>query len=96
MSAALKTGADERAMRRTKFPEEFNKKVDMSKVNLDVIKKWVKDEVARILNTDDDVVTGMIFDILQGSRTVRTCPYYARARAPLTDFLAAQHQKATD
>lgn len=72
MSAALKTGADAKAMRSTKFPPEFNKKVDMSKVNVPVIQKWVSNEVARILNNEDDVVTEMIFTILQPSRAVGT------------------------
>lgn len=71
MSSALKTGADARAMSKTKFPEQFNKKVDMTKVNLPVIKKWVSDEIARILNNDDDVVTEMIFTIIEGNKFVR-------------------------
>ncbi|USW54321.1 Putative PWI domain-containing protein [Septoria linicola] len=68
MSAALKTGADARAMRNTKFDPEFSKKVDMTKVNLPVIKKWVSDEIARILNSDDDVVTEMLFTLLEAGK----------------------------
>lgn len=68
MSAALKTGADARAMRATKFPPEFSKRVDMTKVNLPVIQKWVTDEIVRILNNEDDVVTEMILANLQGSK----------------------------
>ncbi|CAK1363565.1 uncharacterized protein RHO25_006259 [Cercospora beticola] len=68
MSAALKTGADARAMRNTSFPPEFSKKVDMTKVNLPVIKKWVSDEITKILNSDDDVVTEMIFTLLEAGK----------------------------
>lgn len=70
MSAALKTGADARAMRTTKYHDLLSKKVDMTKVNQPVIKKWVADEITRILNSDDDVVTEMIFTILEGSKFV--------------------------
>lgn len=72
MSAALKTGADARAMRTTKFPPEFQKKVDMTKINLPVIQKWVSNEVTRILNNEDDVVTEMIFSVLQASKSACT------------------------
>ncbi|KAK4498732.1 hypothetical protein PRZ48_009242 [Zasmidium cellare] len=92
MSAALKTGADARAMRTTKFPPEFSKKVDMTKINLLVIKKWVAGEVARILKNDDDVVTEMIFAILEGSNKASThllarCPDIKRLQTDLTGFL---------
>ncbi|KAF2217912.1 hypothetical protein CERZMDRAFT_31338 [Cercospora zeae-maydis SCOH1-5] len=55
-------------MRNTSFPPEFSKKVDMTKVNLPVIKKWVSDEITRILNSDDDVVTEMIFTLLEAGK----------------------------
>lgn len=89
MSAALQTGADARAMRNTKWPEEFSKKVNISKVNLPVIKKWVSDEITRILNSDDDVVTEMIFTFLESGKFVsglsrlrlRQCPSSVRDHA---------------
>jgi len=33
------TNVDQRLLRTTKFPPEFNKKVDTSKINIPVIKK---------------------------------------------------------
>ncbi|EME79154.1 uncharacterized protein MYCFIDRAFT_216349 [Pseudocercospora fijiensis CIRAD86] len=83
MPAALKTGADARAMRMTKYPDIFNKKVDMTKVNLPVIKKWVSDEIAKILNSDDDVVTEMIFTIIEGSKS----PNIKQLQTDITGFL---------
>jgi serine/arginine repetitive matrix protein 1 len=32
---------DAKLLKQTKFPPEFNKKVDMTKVNIEVMKKWV-------------------------------------------------------
>ncbi|CAK4031326.1 Serine arginine repetitive matrix 1 [Lecanosticta acicola] len=83
MSAALKTGADARAMRTTKFPPEFSQRVDMTKVHLPVIKKWVSDEISKILNTDDDVVTEMINGILEGSKF----PNIKQLQNDITGFL---------
>lgn len=58
-------------MRTTKFPPEFNVKVDMKKVNNQVIKTWVTEELARILKSEDDVVTELVTNILDESRYVR-------------------------
>lgn len=70
MSTALITNVDKKLLRTTKFPPEFDKQVDMEKVNVPVIKKWVADEIARILNSDDDVVAELIYNVLEESRYV--------------------------
>ena len=73
MSAALTTDVDKRLLRTTKFPPEFNVKVDMTKVNIPVIKKWVSDALIRILNDEDDVVTDLVFNLIEGPRYVSAC-----------------------
>lgn len=37
----MASGVDAKLLKSTKFPPEFNQKVDMRKVNLDVVKKYV-------------------------------------------------------
>jgi serine/arginine repetitive matrix protein 1 len=76
MSATLTTNVDQRLLRTTKFPPEFNVKVDMQKVNIQLIKGWVTDEIARILQNDDDVVTELVLNILDESRYVQISPSY--------------------
>jgi serine/arginine repetitive matrix protein 1 len=39
-------GVDAKLLRQTKFPPEFNQKVDMKKVNIEVMKKWVPAKIA--------------------------------------------------
>lgn len=39
----MATGVDAKLLKSTKFPPEFNQKVDMQKVNLQVMKKCVVD-----------------------------------------------------
>lgn len=84
MSAALTTNVDQRLLRTTKFPPEFNTKVDMKKVNQPVIKKWVSDEIARILENEDDVVTELVFNILESSRFVSGLQEYIFTNGELT------------
>jgi serine/arginine repetitive matrix protein 1 len=38
----MATGVDAKLLKSTKFPPEFSQKVDMTKVNLQVMKKYVK------------------------------------------------------
>ncbi|KAK5109774.1 hypothetical protein LTR62_006506 [Meristemomyces frigidus] len=68
MSSKLTTDVDKRLLRTTKFPPEFNTKVDMTKVNIPVIKKWVSDGIEKILGIDDDVVTDTIFNLIEGPK----------------------------
>ncbi|KAK0260000.1 hypothetical protein LTS09_005334 [Friedmanniomyces endolithicus] len=68
MSGKLTTDVDKRLLRTTKFPPEFNVKVDMTKVNFPVIKRWVQDEIERILGTEDEVVMNTIFNLVEESR----------------------------
>lgn len=79
MSAALITNVDKKLLRTTKFPPEFDQKVNMEKVNVPVIKKWVADEVARILNNDDDIVTELIYNVLEESPFVGDLKYLPEA-----------------
>jgi hypothetical protein len=78
MSAALLTNVDQKLLRKTKFPPEFDQKVNMEKVNVPVIKKWVADEVARILNNDDDIVTELIYNVLEESPYVGGLGYMSQ------------------
>ncbi|KAK5172236.1 uncharacterized protein LTR77_003874 [Saxophila tyrrhenica] len=83
MSAALTTNVDQRLLRTTKFPPEFNTKVNLAKVNVQLIKAWVGDEVARILKSEDDVVTELVNNILDSSKH----PNIKELQIQLTGFL---------
>lgn len=78
MSAKLTTNVDKRKLQTTKWPAEFNTKVDMKKVNIHIIKKWVSNELARLLNGEDDVVTELVFNILDENRFV-SCHAFCRS-----------------
>ncbi|KAJ6178539.1 Splicing factor PWI [Penicillium mononematosum] len=64
----MASSVDAKLIRRTKFPPEFNKKVDMTKVNVEVMKKWIASQISKILGNEDDVVIELCFAHLEGSR----------------------------
>ncbi|KAI1768248.1 hypothetical protein GGR53DRAFT_478435 [Hypoxylon sp. FL1150] len=74
---------DAKLLRATKFPPEFNQKVDMQKVNLQVMKKWIASKIFEILGAEDDVVTELCFNLIEGPRY----PDIKSMQIQLTGFL---------
>ncbi|KAH0292400.1 hypothetical protein M436DRAFT_70039 [Aureobasidium namibiae CBS 147.97] len=79
----ITTNVDQKLLRTTKFPPEFNQKVDTTKINIPVIKNWAAGEVSRILGYEDDVVINLLFDLLEGSKN----PDVKSLQIQLTGFL---------
>ncbi|KAF7510728.1 hypothetical protein GJ744_006094 [Endocarpon pusillum] len=74
---------DAKLLRQTKFPPEFNQKVDMKKVNVEVMKKWIASRISQVLGNEDDVVTELCFNLLEDSRF----PDIKALQISLTGFL---------
>ncbi|KAI3329272.1 hypothetical protein HD806DRAFT_278875 [Xylariaceae sp. AK1471] len=74
---------DAKLLRATKFPIEFNQKVDMQKVNLQVMKKWIASRISEILGSEDDVVIELCFNLIDGPRF----PDIKSMQIQLTGFL---------
>ncbi|MCJ1402765.1 hypothetical protein MMC11_005986 [Xylographa trunciseda] len=64
----MATSVDAKLLKATKFPPEFNQKVDMQKVNVEVMKKWIAGKISEILGSEDDVVIELCFNLLEGAR----------------------------
>ena len=68
--------ADERLMKKManagKFSAILNEKIDMSKVDLDTIGKWCKERLFEILGFEDDIVLGLLMNLLQHSNFATT------------------------
>ncbi|KAK4147913.1 uncharacterized protein C8A04DRAFT_24475 [Dichotomopilus funicola] len=79
----MATGVDAKLLKSTKFPPEFNQKVDMQKVNVQVMKKWIANRVTEILGSEDDVVIELVFDLVEGVRN----PDIKSMQIQLTGFL---------
>ncbi|KAE8441345.1 hypothetical protein EG329_005494 [Mollisiaceae sp. DMI_Dod_QoI] len=79
----MATGVDAKLLKSTKFPPEFSQKVDMEKVNLEVMKKWIAGKISEILGSEDDVVIELCFNLIEGSRY----PDIKKLQIQLTGFL---------
>ena len=60
--------ADERLMAKMqlagKFAAVLTQKVDISKVNMQVITKWCSERLTEILGFEDDIVIGLVVNLL--------------------------------
>ncbi|KAJ5455257.1 hypothetical protein N7475_010378 [Penicillium sp. IBT 31633x] len=79
----MASSVDAKLLKQTKFPSEFNKKVDMTKVNIEVLKTWIASEISKILGNEDDVVIELCFAHLEGQRY----PDIKSLQIQLTGFL---------
>ncbi|RYO83215.1 hypothetical protein DL764_009490 [Monosporascus ibericus] len=79
----MASSVDAKLLRATKFPPEFNQKVDMQKVNIQVMKKWIASRISEILGSEDDVVIELCFNLIEGTRF----PDIKSMQIQLTGFL---------
>ncbi|KAH8694106.1 PWI domain-containing protein [Talaromyces proteolyticus] len=77
------SNVDAKLLRQTKFPPEFSKKVDMTKVNIEVMKKWIAGKLSEVLGDEDDVIIELCFNLLESSRF----PDIKSLQIQLTGFL---------
>lgn len=67
----------------TKFPAVFSERVDMSKVNLSVIRPWVATRVEQMMGFEDDILAELILSLLESDNN----PNPRRMQITLTGFL---------
>eukprot|EP00607_Mallomonas_marina_P002200 CAMPEP_0182437220 /NCGR_PEP_ID=MMETSP1167-20130531/84896_1 /TAXON_ID=2988 /ORGANISM="Mallomonas Sp, Strain CCMP3275" /LENGTH=82 /DNA_ID=CAMNT_0024630055 /DNA_START=134 /DNA_END=379 /DNA_ORIENTATION=+ len=48
-----------------KFASVLENKVDYSKVNADIMAKWVSEKIAQILGFEDDIVINLVINTLE-------------------------------
>ncbi|CAK5284316.1 unnamed protein product [Mycena citricolor] len=51
-------------LRSTKFPANFESKVDMRKVNLNVIRPWIAKKIVELVGFEDDILIGYALELL--------------------------------
>eukprot|EP00668_Euglena_longa_P028871 GGOE01036202.1.p1 GENE.GGOE01036202.1~~GGOE01036202.1.p1 ORF type:complete len:219 (+),score=51.57 GGOE01036202.1:71-727(+) len=59
---------NKKLMAQLKFPTCFSKPVNLKKVKLDTCKVWVAKKLLVMLGIEDDVLTGLVFNHLEGEK----------------------------
>ncbi|OAL07544.1 PWI domain-containing protein [Phaeosphaeriaceae sp. SRC1lsM3a] len=74
---------DQKRLKATKFPPEFDKKVDIEKVNIDLMKKWIANKITTILGDEDDIVVETCYNLIEQNQF----PKIKEIQIQLTGFL---------
>ncbi|KAF9476945.1 PWI domain-containing protein, partial [Pholiota conissans] len=72
-------------LRTMKFPPEFDKKVDMRKVNLNVIRPWIAKKIVELIGFEDEVVVEYAMGLLEDESQPNPDP--RKMQINLTGFL---------
>jgi serine/arginine repetitive matrix protein 1 len=67
------------------FPREFDEKVQIKKINLDVIKPWIANRITQLLGFEDELVIDFAFGLLE--EDVSGCCYSVGYVIPFSDPL---------
>jgi len=59
---------EKKLLKTMKFEDNLSKKIDMSKVKIDVLKPWITKRVYEMLKMEDDVVVEFIFNQLEDEK----------------------------
>lgn len=70
-------------LKSTKFPENFDQKVDTSKVSMEVMRPWIAERVELLLGFEDDVLVEFISGLLENE----TFPDPRQMQIAITGFL---------
>jgi restriction endonuclease S subunit len=86
---------DQKRMKATKFPPEFDKKVDIEKVNIDLMKKWIANKITTILGDEDDIVVETCYNLIEQNQFVRKAIRMSCARELTEHSLKSRRSRSS-
>ncbi|KAJ2484824.1 Serine/arginine repetitive matrix protein 1, partial [Coemansia sp. RSA 2320] len=81
--------ATQKLMSQMTFGSQLKKRVDMSKVNMEVIKPWIASKIKEALGLEDEVLFEFVINMLEESNT----PDPKAMQVNLTGFLESKTQE---
>ena len=65
---------ERKLLKSMKFPKEYSLKIDVTKVNWEIMKEWTAQRVTQLLGMEDEVLIGYIHEQLGSDKKVRSQP----------------------
>lgn len=62
----MRRSKERKLLKSMKFPKEYEQKVDLKRVKLEVMKAWIATRVSELLGVEDEVLVGYIYEQLEG------------------------------
>jgi len=86
----------DKLMKKMKFPAEFDRKVNMDKVSLPVINRWIAERILDLLGFEDDILVQFVFNILENAKKKRYSPDPKEIQIQITGFLERDARTFTE
>ena len=86
-SSVTDSRARQKALRKTKFPRNFETKVLLQKVNKPVLTQWIEQKVTSLLGFEDEIVASTAINLFLPSDGTCTSPDAKKAQLDLVGFL---------
>lgn len=80
---------EKKLMKQMRFGDNLNKRVDMSKIKLDVLRPWISKKITDILHIEDDVVVEFVYNQLEEEKF--PCP--KKMQINMTGFLNGRNAR---
>lgn len=87
---------NKKLLKKMKFPSSFSTKVNMDKVSLPVIKKWIAERILELLGFEDDILVQFIFNMLETAMNDKQSPDPRTMQIQLTGFLERDAKTFTE
>lgn len=81
------TDKDKKIINNTKWPEVFEQKVDISKVNLESLKDWMDQRITELMQMEDELVTNLAVSYLEEKQEDNKAICPKRITVNLTGFM---------
>jgi len=86
----------QKLLEKMKFPVEFDTKVNMEKVALPVIKRWIAERILDLLGFEDDILVQFVFNMLESAKKLRSSPDPKLIQLQITGFLERDARTFTE
>lgn len=80
---------EKKLLKEMKFGDALSKRVDMSKVKLDVLRPWISQKITEILHNEDDVIVEFVYNLLEEEKF--PCP--KKMQIQITGFLNGKNAR---
>ena len=69
------------------WPDKYDNKIDLAKVDLDVLSKWIEKRTTDLLGYEDDIVSGTVISLLEEYVQKEEKPSAKKMHVALSGFL---------
>ena len=56
---------EQKLIKQTSFPPEFETKIDLTKIQMEVLTPWITQKITELLGVEDDILASLVMNLLE-------------------------------